>query len=327
MRRVIPNTVRFILLAVLCSSLTLEAADKKRVAVLDFEYGTVYSGVAAIFGANVDIGKGISDVLVEKLLKGGQYSVVERTALDKVLQEQNFSNSDRANPATAAQIGRVLGVDALIIGTITQFGRDDRAQKVGGGVLGSRLGRFGVGGVETREAKAQVAVSARLVSTDTAEILAAVTGKGSSKRSGTSLLGAGGSSDVSAGAATDMTTSNFAGTLIGEAVHEAVDAVARQLDAQAGGIPDREVEVSGLVADVDGNTLILNVGSEAGVKVGDRLAVKRKVRDVKDPSTGAVIRSIENEIGVVVITEVDARSSIGSFAGEGQPKVGDSVRN
>jgi hypothetical protein len=55
-------------------------------------------GVAGIFGQDVDIGKGISDLLVTYLVKDGSYSVIERKALDKILAEQNFSNSDRANP-------------------------------------------------------------------------------------------------------------------------------------------------------------------------------------------------------------------------------------
>src|SRR5438270_12064793 len=108
-------------------------AQKKRVAVLNFDYGTVQSSVASIFGTNQDVGKGISDLLVQKLVQDGKYSVIERNAIDKVLAEQNFGNSDRVDSSTAAQIGRILGVDAVILGSITQFGRDDKATTVGGG--------------------------------------------------------------------------------------------------------------------------------------------------------------------------------------------------
>src|SRR5574341_1908761 len=95
---------------------------KKRVAVFDFDYGTVRSGVAALFGTDVDVGKGIGDLIVKRLVQDGTYSVIERKALDKILAEQNFSTSDRANPASAAKIGKILGLDAMIIGSITQFG-------------------------------------------------------------------------------------------------------------------------------------------------------------------------------------------------------------
>ena len=51
---------------------------RARVAVVDFDYATVYSGVSAIFGTNVDVGKGVGDLLVNYLVKDGSYSVIER---------------------------------------------------------------------------------------------------------------------------------------------------------------------------------------------------------------------------------------------------------
>jgi len=83
---------------------------------MNFDYGTVRTTVQQIFGSDQDVGRGISDMLVEKLVNGGQYSVIERNELDKILKEQNFSNSDRADANSAAKIGAVLGLDAIIIG-------------------------------------------------------------------------------------------------------------------------------------------------------------------------------------------------------------------
>ena len=104
---------------------------KKRVAIFDFDYATVHSSVAALFGQDVDVGKGISDLLVTDLVKDGSYSVIERKALDKILKEQNFSNSDRADPNSAAKIGKLLGVDAIIVGSITQFGNETKNTNIG----------------------------------------------------------------------------------------------------------------------------------------------------------------------------------------------------
>src|ERR1700684_2179246 len=87
---------------------------KKRVAIFDFDYATVQTASAAAFGTNIDVGKGITDLLVKYLVQDGTYSVIERQALDKIMAEQNFSNSDRANPNSAAKIGKLLGVDAII---------------------------------------------------------------------------------------------------------------------------------------------------------------------------------------------------------------------
>src|ERR1700745_1189082 len=107
-------------------------AAKHRIAVLDFNYGTVMSSSQAVFGTNQDIGKGISDLLIDRLTNDGPYRVIERNQIDKVLNEQNFSNSNRVDTSTAAKIGHVLGVDAIITDDITQFGRDDQSKNLGG---------------------------------------------------------------------------------------------------------------------------------------------------------------------------------------------------
>jgi curli biogenesis system outer membrane secretion channel CsgG len=301
-------------------------AQKKRVAVLNFEYGTVKSNAQAIFGSDQDVGKGISDMLVQKLVEDGKYSVIERNALDKVLGEQNFSNSDRADASTAAKIGRILGVDAIVIGSITQFGRDDQHTNVGGGGFGGYGSRLGIGGVGTHKAKAVVGITARLVNTSTGEILAAVTGTGESSRSGTSLIGAGAGGGSGGGAGLDMGSSNFGQTILGEAVKAAVGDTATQLDNKAANLPTVKISVSGLVADVSGNTLIINVGSKTGLKVGDTLDISRQVRTVKDPATGKVLKSINDKIGSGTVTQIDQDSATVTFQGSGPAKVGDVVQ-
>jgi len=307
-------------------ALGVAAQQKKRVAVLDFEYATVRSYVAAIFGSDQDVGRGVADLIVEKLVQDGTYSVIERKALGKILAEQNFGQSDRADSSTAARIGRILGVDAIVIGSITQFGRDDKSTGLGGGALSRVTGRYGLGGIKRTESKAVVGVSARMVDTETAEVLATAKGLGESRRTGTNLLGSGGGSVV-AGGAVDMTSKNFAATILGEAVSQAVGQLSQELVAGAGRLPTRKLALEALVADASGNMLILNQGSKAGIKVGDRFEVRRKIRDVRDPATGKLLRSIEDKIGEVVITEVDERSAVGTFTGTTPAKVGDVVRN
>src|SRR5882724_1781395 len=194
---------------------------KKRIAIFDFDYATVQTASAAVFGTNVDVGKGISDLLVNNLVKDGTYSVIERKALDKILTEQNFSNSDRANPNSAAKLGKLLGVDAIIVGSVTQFGNETKNTNVGGAAGG--FVPFGLGNVGRKKSKAIVAITARLVDVDTGEIVGVAEGKGESQRESTTLLGAvAGSKGFGAGNA-DFTTSDFQQTIIGEAVKNAVD--------------------------------------------------------------------------------------------------------
>src|SRR5512143_3642581 len=119
------------------------AAQSKRptVALLDFDYASINHW----WEANQDIGKGIADMVVDGLVEDGTYRVIERKRLDAILAEQNFSNSDRADPEAAkvAKIGKALGVKYLIVGSITKFGMEDKGMKIGGGAWGG--GRFGLG--------------------------------------------------------------------------------------------------------------------------------------------------------------------------------------
>jgi hypothetical protein len=84
--------------------------------------------------------------------------------------------------------------------------------------------------------------------------------------------------------------------------------------------------VEGLVADVAGNDLIINVGLQAGVQVGMKLDVMHATRTVKDPATGKVLRTIQDKVGELTITNADSGSASGKFAGATAPVVGDSVK-
>jgi curli biogenesis system outer membrane secretion channel CsgG len=297
---------------------------KKRIAIMDFDYATVHSGVAGIFGQDVDIGKGISDLLVTDLVKDGTYSIIERKALDKIMAEQNFSNSDRANPTSAAKLGKLLGVDAILVGSITEFGNETKNTGLGGG--GGNWHGFGVGSFGHKNSKANVALTARLVDVDTGEILAVAEGKGQSARSSTSMLGGGGNWHGFGNGNVDFGSSDFQNTIIGEAVKAATDQLSTDVIADSPKLVARTIVVEGLVAAVDSGQIILNVGTKAGVKVGDQLNVERVTREIKDPSSGKVIHRMTASVGIVRVTDVDDLSSVCSAVSGSGFKVGDMVK-
>ncbi|MFI5174901.1 MAG: CsgG/HfaB family protein [Terriglobia bacterium] len=297
-----------------------DAVTKRRVAIMNFDFGTVQRW----WSGDWDVGKGISDMLVTKLVKDGTYSVIERKMLDQILAEQNFSNSDRANPLTAAKIGKILGVNAIIVGSITQFGFDDKSFKLGGG--GGNWGGFGLGGLGKKSMKAMVAIDARMVDTSTAEILAVAQGSGESKRGGFSMGGAGGGHGGWGAGGIDMGSSNFQETILGEATRAAVDQVAGEIISNAEKISTTKIEINGVIADVEGQNAILNIGKDQGVKMGDTYKLERVTRTVKDPATGKVLKQVTSLIGTIKITEVDASSSSGVVTG-GPAKVGDVVKS
>ncbi len=291
---------------------------KKRVAVFDFDFSTV--GTAAL-GAQVDIGKGITDLLVRYLVQDGTYSVVDRKAMDKILAEQNFSNSDRANPNSAAKLGKLLGVDAIIVGSVTQFGNETKNQNIGGG--GGGWHGIGAGGFSNKKSKAIVGIDARMVDIDTAEILAVASGKGESKRESTSLTGGGSNWHGFGSGNVDFGSSDFQETILGEAVNAAVQQLSTGLDADASKLVARTINVTGLVAAVDGGQIVLNQGAKAGLKVGDQLTIERVTKEIKDPSTGEVIRRMTSPVGTIKLTDVDDVSAVGSPVSGTDFQVGD----
>ena len=296
---------------------------KKRVAVFDFDYATVKTNSAALFGADIDIGRGIADLLVKNLVTDGTYSVIERKALDKILAEQNFSNSDRANPASAAKIGKILGLDAIIVGSITEFGNETKNTKIGGG--GGGFGGFGVGGFGHKDSKANVMLDARLVDIDSAEILGVAEGKGQSKRSSTSLLG-GGNWHGFGGGAVDFGSSDFQQTIIGEAVKAATDEMTTGVIAAAPKLQARVIKVEGVLAAVDGGQIVLNIGAKTGIKVGDHMSVERVTSTIKDPTTGAVLRKMTTKLGELEVTDVDDISAVCKPVSGTGFKIGDVAR-
>jgi curli biogenesis system outer membrane secretion channel CsgG len=294
--------------ASLSPSASAQAKRRPRLAIMDFDYATVQSYSSAVFGTNVDIGKGIRDLLVTDLVKDGTYSIIERAAMDKILAEQNFSNSNRADPMSAAKIGKLLGIDAMVIGSITEFGNETQKKNFGGG--GGNWGGFGLGGIGHSKSNANVAITARIVNIDTAEILGVAEGKGQSSRSSTSLLGGGGNWHGWGGGNADFGSSDFQNTIIGEATKNAVDALTKDMIADAPKVEVRTITIDGLVAAVDGGQIVLNVGKKAGVNVGDQLEVVRVTKEIKDPATGAVIRRLTNSIGIIKATDVDDASAV-----------------
>jgi curli biogenesis system outer membrane secretion channel CsgG len=295
---------------------------RPRVAVMNFDFGTVHPW----WHGNWDIGSGISALVTNDLVRDGTYSVVDSKMIDSIVQQQNPPGNPRVDPGAAAMVGRNLGVNAIIVGSVTQFGFDDNNIGIAAGD-GGRHG-FGLGALGISNHKAIVVVDARIVDTNTGEILAVASQKGESSRSSFSGFGGGGGRGGAGVGGIDMGSGNFQNTIVGEATKKCVDALCAQLEKDAPLIAssNSKMPVVGRVADADRGNLVLNIGREQGLRVGDVLTVERVVREVKDPDTGRPLREIANTVGSVTLTEVDDGSAVGTFAGPAQPMVGDRVR-
>ncbi|WP_293358648.1 MULTISPECIES: CsgG/HfaB family protein [unclassified Microcoleus] len=162
-----------------------QATAKKRLVVMDFDYGTTNSYYSSYRG--VGAAKGISEMLINELVNNGTYTVVDRSKLEQVLKQENRSGSMDAG--TAAEIGKKLGVDAVLIGTITKFNIDRQS---GGGSF------MGIGG-GSQKTKATVQIDVRLIGTASGDILATAKAVGEADKSDSSfsVRGIGGNSGSS----------------------------------------------------------------------------------------------------------------------------------
>ncbi|MEG3988911.1 LPS assembly lipoprotein LptE [Microcoleus sp. S28C3] len=150
-----------------------QATAKKRLVVMDFDYGTTNSYYTSYRG--VGAAKGISELLINELVNNGTYTVVDRSKLEQVLKQQNRSGAMDAG--TAAEIGKELGVDAVLIGTITKFNIDKQS---GGGSF------MGIGG-GSQKTKATVQIDVRLIGTASGDILATAKAVGEADQSDSNI--------------------------------------------------------------------------------------------------------------------------------------------
>ncbi|HLP18235.1 MAG TPA: CsgG/HfaB family protein [Bacteroidota bacterium] len=258
--------------SLLCFSFQAEAQLKKRIAISRFEdrSGHGYHG----------IGQGVADMLATVLVKSGKFMVMERQELDNVIAEQKLGESGLVTAETAPKVGKLLGVELLVVGSISEFGTKEN--KIGGGVS-----LFG-GGISRKTARAVVDI--RLVNTTTGEIIATATEEGSESSTGVSVR----YSDL------DFNDHNsWDDTDIGKATRQAVDGCAELITENLEKLPwmGRILKVN-----PDG-TLLMKPGSEGAVKVGMEFDILRAGEDVKDPDTGLSLGAEETKIGTIKVIE------------------------
>lgn len=59
---------------------------------------------------------GMADILITELQSNPRITIIERDALQKLLEEQNLTKERRTDPATSARLGKILGAQHMILG-------------------------------------------------------------------------------------------------------------------------------------------------------------------------------------------------------------------
>lgn len=65
---------------------------------------------------------GITEALRDSLIDSGRYTVVERSQLATVLEEQALRLSDLSDTQQAVEVGRLVGAEEVILGTVSRVG-------------------------------------------------------------------------------------------------------------------------------------------------------------------------------------------------------------
>jgi curli biogenesis system outer membrane secretion channel CsgG len=262
-------------------------ALKRRIGVVDFENKTTY-------GAN-RLGTSASDILITELAKSGKFIVVERDKMDKLMAEQKLGMSGAIDPNTAARVGKILGLNAIVTGSISQFGEETEGSEY-----------------LITQSKSQVVkctVDIRVVDAETGQVLYADSGSGLAKKHTGGVLGLG-------------TRAGYDETLEGDALRAAIVKFTNNIVEQVEKKP-----WSCRVADVDGQSIYLNAGSDSGIPIGMKLMVLRAGKVIKDPTSGLVIGNAETKIGEMkVVRFFGEDGSVAELKSGAMPSAGDVAR-
>jgi curli biogenesis system outer membrane secretion channel CsgG len=240
----------------------------------------------------------------ENKLLNGKFSVVERDKLNLVLKEQGLAQTGAVDPATAAKVGKILGVKYIILGGIDKFDVNNNK---------GAIGRFGVGG---NLLQSNATINLRVVDSTTAERVISIAGDGQVKKGGGFLKDASFSREAEWG-------------LASETISEAAKAVVAKLVsgeylARISNAANPTGTVEGKIIKVEGNRAYINLGSSSGIKVGDKFNVINVGEALIDPDTGAKLGASEKQTGSGSVVEVQDKFAVIQFTGTAAAK--DTIR-
>ncbi|NOX90634.1 MAG: hypothetical protein GXO77_16650 [Calditrichaeota bacterium] len=92
---------------------SLSQKQKSKIAVIEF---------SDLQGKVTKFGKYLAEELITRLYLTNKFEVIERKLLNKVLQEHRLDLSGLIDAGSAQELGRILGVDAIASGSVTDLG-------------------------------------------------------------------------------------------------------------------------------------------------------------------------------------------------------------
>ena len=249
---------------------------KKRIAV--FTFNDKSDSQWGWYG-NKSVGEGMTDMVITALVKSGNYTVIERSRLNSLLKEQDLALSGIVTQESAAQAGKVLGVEIAVFGSISEFGYKN-----------SRTGlNVPKTGIKVGKQAAVAGIDLRMVNTTTGEIL----GSENVRKTKSTLAGG-----LRVKNFNFDNQKDFDGSLVGKATREAVESVVKAIDYIATNLPWQAKVIT-----VNQGKVYINSGAQAGVAVGEVFAIYRQGEALIDPDTGLSLGTVDSKIGAIKVVD------------------------
>lgn len=216
----------------------------------------------------------MSDMLITALVRAGRFTVVERGRLDMVMEELTLQESDRIDPATAAQVGRLLGAELVVFGMVTS-------------ATEQLVDKFAYD-----EVQVEVAVDIRAVSTTDGRVVISESAQGSDD-------------------ARIITTADgrvISGPTDYDPLY--VRATVAALE-QVSDLVSNAAPLIGFVISVRDRSVVIDLGAGRGVQLNDRFIVFRRGQELLHPVTNERIGWEKTVLAVLEVRVVEASLSTG----------------
>jgi curli biogenesis system outer membrane secretion channel CsgG len=238
---------------------------KLRVGVVNFQNKTP----SRVLG----IGEAAADILGTILQNTDRFIVIPQQDMESILSQQRMGATGAINPDTAAEMGKVLGLNAIVTGAVTAYSEAEE----GTDYLVAK----------SKKQIARVTVDYRIVDTTTGVQLMADSGAGIYSKSASRVLGMG----AKAGYDPDLRDG-----ALRDALTKAMVNMMQKLGTK---------KWNGRIAQIDGESLYINAGQRSGLNVGDKLKVFRSGKDIIDPVTKMKLGTTESLIGEAIVQQND----------------------
>jgi len=116
-----------------------------------------------------DFGNGMEDQMVTELVRSNRFVVLERADMNALEKEWSLGSSGYIREDEAAQIGKMLGADLIVIGNVTEF--EEKAIEANAGIIDKCRAIYN---------QSHIAVDIKVIDSETSEIITATSVEGKS---------------------------------------------------------------------------------------------------------------------------------------------------